>query len=143
MDKIVGIEIKGWHRHVDLKSSLIVFLDVEMFLLGLTLGRHADRPLTKRGLVRQGVVQADGTKVGLRMAWKEWEWSNDDDDANSPWLLHYYTCLESQRRTTNPRGSIMYTSTASSNARNSVLIGIVLNLTIIARRMGIKIISQI
>ena len=42
-----------------------------------------------------------------------------------------YTCLESQRRTTKPRGSIMYTSTASSNARNSVLIGIVLNLTVI------------
>ena len=60
-----------------------------------------------------------------------------NDDAVDPMMTIIHvdycivTCLESQRRTTNPRGSIMYTSTASSNARNSVLIGIVRNLTII------------
>ncbi len=68
VDEIVGIEIKGRHRDVDLESGLVVLLDVEMFLLGLTLGRHADGPLAKGGLVRQGVVQADGTEIGLQQA---------------------------------------------------------------------------
>ena len=66
MDEIVWIEIKGWHSDVDLESGLIIFFDMEMFFLGLTLGRHADRPLAKGGLIWKGVVQADGTKVGLQ-----------------------------------------------------------------------------
>ena len=65
MDKVVRIEVKRRHGDVDLESGLVVFFDLKVFLLSLALGRHADGPSTEGGLVRQGVVQADGAEIRL------------------------------------------------------------------------------
>lgn len=64
-DEVVGVEVERRHGDVHLEARLVVLLDVEVLLLRLALGRHADRPPAERGLVGERVVEAHRAEVRL------------------------------------------------------------------------------
>jgi hypothetical protein len=121
-----------------LESRLVVFLHIVQFLLNLIQGLYTNRPISEDWLIRECIVETDGSKVGLEIrrekvnillyrvpqrTWDSFLRKGNVTETKVTWR-------DSHRLTMLRLGSNIYTSTASPKALRCVLMGIALNLTV-------------